>query len=208
MGEPSRWQSLKRTFNKFVSQYRETNLGFVALSVASVLFGINGFVSFSRHRLVLGGGAITCISLSLAYNYKIGRPFGIDITCTPTHIVDGERQPDTMSEQRGIAMIQDGELVLHSTVQLSRFTNEFELYLETSAEIEAELRTIPKSEHKYDPEENVLWCEEVNEFDFPLIIEVFPKRGVAEGGRYHKLKIVDQNSGRSLVGFDILNVGH
>ncbi|WP_222915155.1 hypothetical protein [Natrinema sp. SYSU A 869] len=172
------------------------------------MFGVNGFASFPWKKPILGGSAVIGIVLSLVYNYRIGCPFGIDMNFTPTHLVDGERQPDTMSERKGIAIIQNDELVIHGTVQLSRFTDRFKLALQTSSEIEVELRTIPKKEHEYDPEKNIVQCKEVTEFEFPIIIEIFPKRGVAEGGRYHRLELVDMHSNRTLVEFDVLNVGY
>ncbi|MFY4811609.1 hypothetical protein ACOJIV_02730 [Haloarcula sp. AONF1] len=145
---------------------------------------------------------------SIVYNYRTGRPFGIEVSCTPTHIVGGEREPDVMSEERDIAMIQDGELVLHGTVSLSQFNDEFDICLETSSEIEAELRTKPRSEQKYNPNTNVLCCDSVSEYEFPLTIEIFPSRTVADGGRYHSFAVVDQHSNRELTKFDVINVGH
>ncbi len=206
MSDPSRWQSLKRILQKFVGHYRETNLGYTAVTVASILFGINGFVPNLWQKFVLGGGALMCLLLSLGYNYWSGRPFGTDVNCTPTHLVEGERQPDVMSEQRNMAMIQGEELVLHGSVRLSRFTNRFKLKLQPSSEIGAELRTKPRSEHEYNPVNNVLSCESVSEYEFPLTIEVFPERDVADGGRYHSLKLIDGSSGRILSEFDVINV--
>ena len=172
LSDSSRRQSLLRILQKYLSHYRESNVTYISITLSSVLFGLNGFTLFPRQEYVLGVGVFLCISFSLAYTYRTEQPFGIDISCTPTHLVDGRRQTDKMSEQRDIAMIQNGEVVIHGNVKISRFTDKFKMNINTSSEIDAELRTKPKTEHDYDPVQNTLSCEDISEYEFPLVIEV------------------------------------
>lgn len=200
-------QSLKQTFQSFFNYYRGSNTAYVSLTTATLLFGVNGFVSTQILNYALGGLAVLIFGSSIGFKYWEGRPFGISVVCVPTHVVDGEREPDKIGEQRGVALVQDGEVVLHGTTKMSKFNNEFEVQLKTSSDINAELRSIPRSEHKYDPKNNKLRCDEISEYEFPLTVEVFSKRSVAKSGRYHWFKIIDGSSGRTLVEFDVINVG-
>jgi hypothetical protein len=207
LSEPSKWNSSKRIIHNFVSRYRETNLSFVVITSISIVFGFNGLVDFQWEDYIFGGLVVVLLIGSLLYNYLNGRPFGIEVSCTPTHIVDEDREPDMESDDRDIALIQNGELVLHGNVRLSKFHEEFSICLDTSSEIEAELRTIPRKEQEYDLANNSLSCNDVSEYEFPLTIEIFPNRTVADGGRYHSFAIVDQDSNQKITEFDVLNVG-
>ncbi|WP_227380868.1 hypothetical protein [Haladaptatus halobius] len=206
MGDLSRWHSLTQSFQNFVDYYRGTNISYAAITVSTILFGVNGFFSPVWIRFFLGGGAVTIFSLSVIYKYWEGKPFGVSVDTTPSHLVDGNRQPDKMGERRDIALIQNGEVLLHGNVLLSRFSDQFVLNIDSSEDINAELRAIPRSEHDYNPRTNVLKCDNVTEYEFPITIEVFPNRSVAEGGRYFWLEISDGRSSRLLEKFDVINV--
>lgn len=198
--------SLQLVLQKYISSYRSTNIGYASVTIASVLFGISGIATEPDTQTFFRGIGFLIFLSSLIYNYYSGRPFGIDISCTPTHIVNGSREPDKMSESRENILIQDDSTIIHGELKLSKFIQDFDIRIVPSTEIQAELQTIPRREHSYNPKDNTLSCSNVTERRFPVTVEVYPRGGVASSGRYHTLKIKDRDSSRTLTKFDVIDV--
>jgi len=176
-----------------------------AISIAPVLSALSVSVG-PENSTYFGIGAALSIVVSMLVVYLTGRPFGIDISCTPTHLVNGERRPDVPSENRGNVLLQDSSNKIHGEVELSKLTQSFELEFDDSSGINVELENTPRAEHEYRPDENVLECESVSDYSFPIKIGVYPVQGVEEVGRYHSFCIRDRRSGRVLKEFDAINV--
>lgn len=198
--------SILLVLQKYISHYRGTNLGYASVTTAGILFGISGIATSADIQIALRGTGGLVFALSLVYGYSTGRPFGLDISCTPTHVIKGERQPDKMSESRSNILIQGDSTIIHGEIQLSKFTQKFNIKFEPSSEIGVELQATPRREHKYNPDKNTLTCSDVTEREFPITLEVYPRGDVATSGRYHMLDIRDGDGGRVLDGFDVIDV--
>jgi len=190
---------------RFVSEYKDRHASYVALSLAPAIYWSSGLMS-GTPQLIVRSAAVLIIASSLLYTYIVGRPFGISLDWTPTHLSGGERTPDKMSESRGNALIQDSDLLVFGEAQFSRLSSEFELKFAPSSDIYVELENRPRKEHDYNPETNVLSCENMTEHAFPLKLRVYPERSVSEAGRYHELSVIENQSGSSIVEIDVIDV--
>ncbi len=168
--------------------------------------GVAGIVSSQRlsQALVLVG--IILLSIILIYAYWTGRPFSIRISCTPTHLVNGERRPDKPSEERDNILIQSDSTKVHGEIELTRFNSNFDIHFDSSSEINVELESIPRQEHSYDPEENRLTCANITDHRFPIKLDIYPSRNVKSAGRYHSLTIEDNKTGSILFSSEVIDV--
>lgn len=198
-------RAIKLSMGRFWDYYWQSKSRYAAITLAPALSAASGFVE-PKHSGTLNLLAVVLIALSLGFVYVSGRPFGINISWTPTHSVNGTREPDTASEKRGNILLQEDTNKLHGQVELSRLTRSFELEFDGSDGVDIELESIPNSEHEYDPKENVLKCSSVSEYQFPMKVNAYPGREVSQAGRYHSLKIRDKQSDRVLQEFDVINV--
>ncbi|AHZ22014.1 hypothetical protein C439_06000 [Haloferax mediterranei ATCC 33500] len=201
-------ESIKLFLRNYISHYTETNLAFIGTLCLTGFGTISGLTLEPWLQNLLRIIGVVGLVISLTYAFFDGRPFGIDISCAPTHLVGEERNPDMMAKNRGLALIQDGESVIHGRVKISRFSNNFGLVFDTADGVGSELRMTPKSEQEYDPDESRLSCSDVSEREFQFVLEVFPKWRVESGGRYHWLEIQDEDTGKVLTEYQIIDVSH
>lgn len=199
-------KSISIAGEQFLAHYRGSQNEFFGITLSSIVFGLSSYWPRDglqpELRLVAGG----IFALSLIHSYYTGRPFGIDLTCTPTHHVDGDRKTDTMSERAGNILIQGDTGLVQGDVSLTRFVSDFSIKFDTSSEIRAELKAVPRSEHHYDPETNTLSCDNVSEKWFPYELEVYPATDIGKTGRYHSLKIREESTGKVLIDYQVIDV--
>lgn len=207
-GDISYRSSILLSTRKFISHYRATNAQYVAVTGASIIFGLSGLPSLQPRQNLLAILALLFIIISILYHYISGRPFGIDLSCTPTHLVDGQRQPDKIAENRDLLLLQDGSCTLHGHIQLSKLISQFNIQFSPSDEINADLRNKPKQEHTYLPQDGILKCEKVSERNFPWVLEIYSNSSVSTNDRYHKLELIDLDSNRTLARFDVIDVSY
>lgn len=198
-------RAISLSLARYWDYYWQSKSRYAAITLAPALSAASGFIQ-PKYSGMLNLLAVVLIVLSLCFVYVSGRPFGIDISCAPTHSVDGRREPDMSSRKRGNFLLQEDTNKLHGEVELSRLTRSFELEFDGSDGVDIELESTPRGEHEYDPKENILKCSSVSEYQFPVKINAYPAREVSQAGRYHSLKIRDKNSDRVLQEFDAINV--
>lgn len=191
---------------KFISYYRSTNAQYIAVTGASILFGLSGISFLQPYRNWFIISAVLFILLTILYHFYTGRPFGIDVSCVPTHLVNGERQPDKTAEHRGLVLLQDGSCALHGEIRLSQLISNFRFRFNTSDEINAELRSKPKREHSYTPSNNLLECDNVSEREFQWVLDIHSNGNLAGNDRYYTVELIDLASSRVLWKFDVIDV--
>ncbi|GAA0217403.1 hypothetical protein [Halobaculum roseum] len=205
-GDLTYGQSVFLVLRELFSEYNQTDLGPGVITLSTIIYWGSSTLSAgllkTSVRLAIVGLALG----SFGYVYVSERPFGVDISWTPTHIVDGTRSPDKMSETRGNALIQQSSTLIHGEIQFSKFTNGFDFQVETSSELSAEFESIPRREHDYDPESNRLKCQNMSERSFPIKLEVYPRSTAREVGRYHSLQLVDVETESVLMDVDVIDV--
>jgi len=200
-------RALQLSIKTYLEYYWNSKARYAVISLAPAFSALAGLVD-PGHSDALYALTVLSVGLSAVYVFYTGRPFGVEVSLTPTHLVDGTREPDVPSKNRDIVLLQEEENKIHGEVELSRLTRSFELEFAASSGINVELEATPRNEHEYLPKQNILECDSVSEFSFPLKIGIYPARGVNEVGRYHTLKVYDNRSGRILRQFDAINVRH
>jgi hypothetical protein len=199
-------RSIRAVLQDYVEHFVSTNAYYVASLLFPFIIGVSGLLSDPQLRWGARAISIPVLLVALAHGYRIGRPFGIIISCTPTHLVNGDRAPDKPSERRGNILIQDDSTKVHGEMELTRFNGSFDVRFDSSSEIGVELETTPRREHSYDPEMNRLSCRDVSERQFPIKLDVYPKGSVENAGRYHSLTVRDHDTGHSLTQFQVIDV--
>lgn len=198
--------SLSAVTQDYVEHFTGTNTYRVVSLAVPFLFGISALPN--SPQVVTGVRVLSALVLlgGLLFGYWTGRPFGLSISCTPTHLVSGNREPDKLSEMRGNILIQDGSTKLHGEMELTKFNDGFDIRFDCSSEIDVELEAKPRGEHTYDPDANRLYCDESTEYQFPIKLGVYPEGNVQTAGRYHSLAIEDSETGRPLAQFEVIDV--
>lgn len=202
----SYYDSVRSVLRNFVSEYKDNNVSYAAITSATLIFWMSGTVGSSAMVNILRLLAVSIVLSSGFYTYYHGRPFGISLEWTPTHYSQGQREPDKMSESRGNALIQDSDLLIHAEARFPKFSSGFKLQFDTSSDITAELENRPRREQDYDPDTNILECADMSERTFPLKLRIYPDRPVEEAGRYHEFSIVDDRSQSTIVEIDVIDV--
>lgn len=202
---PGYSRSLSLYAGQFWEYYKQSRGRYFALTVAPFLFALGGVLPVT-YSLIAHGLAVVFFVASFVVAAVRGRPYGIEISCTPTHCVNGSREPDKPSENRGNILLQEETNKLHGEIEVSNVTNSFDLRFETTDGINVELESTPRSEHDYDPAESRLCCEAVTEHTFPIKILLIPSGSTSELGRYHALAIVDEQTGKVLERYDAIDV--
>lgn len=204
--DESWFSSIALVFTQFIQHYRGSLFQFIGITVSSLIIGMSGIFAQSRTRDPLIFFALVLFLGSLLVSYRNGSPFGYELSCTPTHIVDGVREPDKMSESEGIILVQGETATIHGEVRLTKFIPDFRFQIKTSSEIRAELQAKPRTEHSYNPVNNILSCENVSERWFPYKIDIYPSDDVGVKGRYHTFEIIDLESEKSLIEYQVIDV--
>lgn len=190
----------------YIDHFTNTNAYYLVSLVVPVLIGISGLLRDTQNQWAVRALSVPILIIALVQGYRSGRPFGIKISCTPTHLVSGKREPDKPSESRNNILIQNNSTKIHGEIQLIRFNNSFDIRFDSSSEIGVELETKPRSEHSYDPESNRLSCADVSERRFPIKLDVYPQGSVQAAGRYHSMTIRDSKTGHILTDFEVIDV--
>ena len=138
----------------------------------------------------------------LLAHYIQNRPFGIDFDYTPTQSKNGE--PDLISADQEQAIIRDGSGKIHARVTLAKSISSFAIRLDTDGSTSVELRDIPKPEHRYDREGNVLWAENVSSRSFQLVIDVFSSQSGRNDRGY--LEVIDESGPSTLAQIELIRV--
>lgn len=193
-------------FQNYISHFTDTNAYYVVSLLVPFLIGISGILTDPELQRAVRALSVPALLIALAHGYWSGRPFGIKILCTPTHIVNGDRKPDKPSENRGKILIQSDYTKVHGEIELTKFNSSFDIQFDPSSEIGVELETTPRREHSYTPETNSLSCSDVSDRKFPIKLDVYPKRSVQEAGRYHSIAIIDSKTNHSLAEFEVIDV--
>lgn len=171
-----------------------------------LLIGISGLLPEPQLQWIVGAFSLPILFAAFVHAYWTGRPFGIRVCCTPTHLVSGEREPDKPSERRDNILIQNHSTKIHGVMELTRFNSSFDIQFDSSSEIGVELETKPRREHSYNPETNRLSCTDVSDRQFPIKLDVYPRGSVQSAGRYHSLTIRDSETGHALSNFEVIDV--
>lgn len=204
---PPFWHSARFFLQNYVDHFTDTNTYHVLSILTAIVFaGVLGFLSDLLYQVVVIAVWLVIFLVGLYQVYRTGRPFGINVSCTPTHLVNGDREPDKSSEQRGNILIQNNSTKIHGQVELTRFNNSFDIYFDSSSEINVELETVPRREHSYDPERSRLSCRNVSDYQFPIKLVIYPMDTVERAGRYHSLMIRDGNTDRVISEFEVIDV--
>lgn len=207
-GDPSWVESAKIIGKQYVSHFLDSTTGDFSTVIASVLFGVSGIFPNSGLQKPLRIVALLIFVLALVYIFIDGRPFGVDVTFTPTHLVDGEREPDTMSENAGVVLIQNEPTLVYGTIKLSKFTRGFKFKFSTRRDTRVELQMKPRKEHQYDPSENILECDSPSDRSFPVKFEIYPVDDISSRGRYDYLKLKDESTGKALLEYQIIDASY
>jgi hypothetical protein len=202
---PGYGRSLSLYTGQFWGYYKQSRGRYFALTVAPFLFALGGVLPPTNSSIAHGLAAVFFVASFVVAAIR-GRPYGIKISCTPTHCVDGGREPDKPSENRGNILLQEDTNKLHGEVDLSNLRSSFDLRFETTDGINAELENVPRSEHDYSPRESRLQCGNVTEYTFPIKVLLVPAGSASELGRYHALSIVDEDTGTVLQRYDAIDV--
>lgn len=199
-------RSAQTVLQSYINHFTDTNAYYVVSLLVPLLIGISGLLADPQLQWATRALSVPVLIAALAHGYWTGRPFGITIMCTPTHLVQGEREPDKPSESRGNILIQDDSTKVHGEIELTKFNSSFDIRFDPSSEIGVELETTPRKEHSYDPETNRLSCDNVSERQFPIKLDVYSKGSVQNAGRYHSMAIRDSTTGHSLAEFEVIDV--
>lgn len=160
---------LNNSARPFINEYKSSLTVFVSTTIATIFWITSS---------ILGSTVIATLALAshiipaIVYYYRY-KPFGIQIEYTPTAVENGVRKVDKQAESRGEAVLRNGQCTIHGLVTLSKTLNSFSLQFDSPTEIAVELRDIPRLEHKYEPDKGVLFCNDVSEFEFTFILNVF-----------------------------------
>lgn len=134
---------------------------------------------------------------AVAYYFRF-RPFGIEISYTPTVEKDGELTADKVAEERGEAHLRNGECVITFLVDISDYKDDFDLEFRTTDEICVELRDIPLEEHSFNRDPLALSATNITARRFQLVTDVFLAQGTTAPTSEYPLKVVDASSGRCI----------
>lgn len=160
------------------------------LLIASQLFGIHHFQAL----------ALIIYTLPAGIYYARYRPFGIQVTYTPTsEDEDNSLLPDKIAEEQGNAYIQNGHVTIVMMVKISDKRESFNIKFNTVEEIDLELRDTPQNEHTLNNEPLILSCDEVTTRRFPVVLEVYTSNIMKQPTSEYPLKIKDMDSGRDLL---------
>ncbi|TQQ83646.1 hypothetical protein EGH24_02320 [Halonotius terrestris] len=158
---------------------------------------------FGSKLLQVIAAAIYVLPASSYYLYY--RPFGIDISYTPTTKENGKRTADKVAEQRNEAHIQNGECVITFLVDISPQRDDFHLEFSTPDEVYAEFRDIPLEEHDFEYDPLTLSCGNISKRQFQVILEVFLEKDRSKAVKQYPLKVIDAESGRSMLDISIVD---
>jgi len=206
VGDLSLLDSIGIYRSNYIDHFTDTNAFHIVTAVVPILVGISGYLNNPRYSAIIWTLLFSILGLTIVYVWWTGRPFGVEISCTPTHLVKGDRKPDKLSENRGNILIQNQSTKVHGEIQLAALNGNFDIIFEPSSEIGVELETKPRKEHSYDPDQNKLSCENVSDRRFPIKLDVFAKGEVETAGRYHSLTIKDGKTDHPLTKFDVIDV--
>lgn len=183
----------------FLFYYKNTLTAWITGTLTTI-FWISSSI-FGSHELRIV--SVLTLVLPALFTYLSKRPFNIRMSLTPTHLVDGQREPDLMSKKRGKATIQNGKAVISGRIDLASTMNKFEVMFDGSDALEIELRARPRKEHDYDPDSNILRCGSISEYEFPVTIEVYPVDQDAPDRRHYQMEVQDKISTRTLATIEI-----
>lgn len=131
--------------------------------------------------------------------YLYYRPFGIEVSYTPTVEKNGERTADKVAEKRGEAHLRNGKCVITLLIDISDYRENFELEFRTSNEVHTEFRDIPRDEHNFSYDPLTLSGSDITTRRFQLVLEVFLEGDTSTPTDEYPLEIVDIESGRNIL---------
>lgn len=193
----------KYEIRPFLSYYKDTSTAWATGTISTVCWITSSILGST----ILQVFAVSALLFPAAVLFTKNRPFGIQVSCTPTTVVEGQREPDKIAEDKEEVVIENGKAVISARVTIASFIDEFSIHLHSSQSLTVELRAKPRQEHTYDPSENILSCDQITERQFPMTIEIYPPIDPEIRRKHYEFEMVENKSQRKLATMDVMNYG-
>jgi hypothetical protein len=193
---------INNTLRPFISEYKSSLTVFISTTIATICWITSS---------ILGSTVIATLALAshvipAAVYYIRYQPFGIQIDYTPTTVKNGRREVDKSAERREEALLRNGQCTIHCLLTLPDTLTSFSIQFNSPSEIHAELRDVPRLEHNYDPDANILSCDDITDYEFSFVLDIFlisdPDSTPPDD---FPLQIIEMKSGKELNSISIVH---
>jgi hypothetical protein len=153
------------------------------------------------------GFAIVAVLLHvvpLIFYYQLYGPFGIEINYTPTKESEDGRIPDKVSERKNEALLFDGEGSIFANVVVSERLEDFAIQFSSPSEISVELLDVPRREHTYNRDANVLKGSNITQHKFSAVLKIVVENQTPRRQEY-PLEIIDVYTGRKIESITLID---
>lgn len=196
----SKFSALKQSAALLFDDYKQSTTAFITNTGATI-----PWIAFGLTNQPLFAGLAVGLHIvpPILYNTLFG-PFGISINYTPTKQSEDGREPDKASERKNEALLTNGEGVIFVNVDISDRLDGFNIGFSAPAEVEIELRDIPRREHAYHREERRLECQKMSQNQFTMVLQIWVSEP-ATRRREYPLEFIDENSKKKIKEITIID---
>lgn len=129
--------------------------------------------------------------------FQIFGPFGIEINYTPTKKSEDGRIPDKVSERKNEALLFNGKGSIFANVIISGRLEDFAIQFSSPSEISVELLDVPRNEHTYNRDENILIGSKITQYKFSIVLNIAVENPTPRRREY-PLEIIDLATGKPI----------
>lgn len=192
--------ALFRNVPLLFEDYKKSTTAYVTTTFATIPwigFGVTSHVGFAIAAVLLH------VVPPIGYYYLYG-PFGIGINYTPTKVSEQGRIPDKVSERKNEALLFDGEGSIFANVVISERLEDFAIQFLSPSEISVELLDVPRDEHTYDRDENVLKGSNITQHQFSMVLNIVVENPTPRRREY-PLELIDLPTGRTIENITLID---
>jgi len=201
LGRLRSWKAiLYKNFSLLFDNYKISTTAYVTTTSATIPwigFGVTSHIGFAVAAVLLH------VVPPIIYHQRYG-PFGIEVNYTPTKESEDGKIPDKVSEQKNEALLFDGEGSIFATIIVSERLENFAIQFSSPSEISVELLDIPRDEHTYDKDENVLKGSNITQHKFSLVLNIVVKNPTPRRREY-PLELIDFSNGRTIENITLID---
>ena len=195
------WRTvLFRNIPLLFDDYKNSTTAYVTTTSATIPwigFGVTSHVGF----------AIVAVLLHLVppvVYYQLYGPFGIEINYTPTKESEDGRIPDKVSERKNEALLFNGEGSIFANIVISERLENFAIQFSSPSEISIELLDVPRDEHTYNRDENVLSGSKITQHRFSVVLNILVENPTPRRREY-PLELVDLSTERTIESITLID---
>lgn len=192
--------ALFRNIPLLFDDYKSSTTAYVSTTFATIPwigFGVTSRIGFALFAVLLH------VVPPIVYYNRYG-PFGIEINYTPTKESEDGRIPDKVSEKKHETLLFDGKGRIFANVIISERLEDFAIQFSSPSEIAVELLDVPRDEHTYKRDQNVLKGSDITQHEFSMVLNIVVEHPTPRRREY-PLKMIDLTTGKTIENITLID---